>query len=139
MWIARTRGARFRLVLGTTTGSTDGISFGRGRIEPLSGSHPAALLVELAHTLGAAHAPRPPSTRHAAGFDFKVIGSRQSRTHDGSYLTSPPGDWTSYKLFFANDTGEVFLDVNARAKIAELSPKDPEYGDVVVAQLAPAL
>ena len=32
-----------------------------------------------------------------------------------------------------------YSDINAHAKIAGYSPKDPEYGDVVVAELAPAL
>jgi hypothetical protein len=74
-------------------------------------------------------------------FKYVSFGENQSRSLDGGFFTKPPGNWRPGKIFIGHgeQEGEVFLNINPVLKMGEFSIKDPDYGDVVLAQLASVL
>jgi len=51
-------------------------------------------------------------------------------------VSKPPGNWLVTKLFFGDDEGEVFLDLNPMEGAGGFSIKDVEYASVVMTELA---
>jgi hypothetical protein len=64
--------------------------------------------------------------------------SRQSGENviGGSFTSSKPGNWIAVKLFLADGEGEVYLNINPAIGQGEFTTKDPEYGEVVLRELA---
>ena len=74
-------------------------------------------------------------------FPTAILGTSLSRGTSenavaGSFTSSKPGNWIAVKLFLADGEGEVFLNINPVAGVGEFSTKDPEYGGVVLRELA---
>jgi hypothetical protein len=74
-------------------------------------------------------------------FATAILGTSLSwKTGDsviaGSFTSSKPGDWIALKLFLADGEGEVYLNINPVIGQGEFATKDPEYGEVVLRELA---
>ena len=65
-----------------------------------------------------------------------VLGRGQSARPGGGYSSSPPGPWTAAKLFLADGTGEVFLNLDEHYCAGEFSIKDEDHAKIVVTELA---
>ena len=46
----------------------------------------------------------------------------------GGFTSSPPGPWTSIKLFFGDGSAELYLNINVKDSIAEFAVKDEANG-----------
>jgi len=129
---------------GTTRQAENPVQFGKGAFLKAEHSDPSALLPELARVLGAhkkltavRHVPRLP-------FAAALLGENMSRIveKDGSssgFAPDPPGGWQVMKVFVGANDAEVFLNLNPTSGIGEFSPKDEEYGDEVLHDLARVL
>jgi len=58
------------------------------------------------------------------------------RSADGSFHEGSNGNWTSTKVFLANDRAEVYFNFNPVIHKGEFAMKDPAYGDPVLSELA---
>jgi len=69
------------------------------------------------------------------------LGQNQSQDAGGGFNDQPPGHWIPMKLFIGEgeQEGKVFLNLNPVLKQGQFSIKDPEYGDIVLAQLVRVL
>jgi len=63
-------------------------------------------------------------------------GAGASAELAGGFVSKPPGNWLVTKLFFGDDEGEVFLDLNPMEGAGGFSIKDVEYASVVMTELA---
>jgi len=52
------------------------------------------------------------------------------------FSQKPAGNWIATKAFLAGGDAEVFLNINPKLGVGEFSPKDPDYANQVVAELA---
>ena len=141
-YTSRGKTAKFRIELDRATSSKNTnlpMSFGKGRFLSEPGSDPESLLADLAEVLEAKKIPTKPSRSATLPFEYVLLGQKQSRSKDGSFSNSPGGDWTSLKLFFGDDQGEVYLNFSPVLNKAEFSIKDSDYGDFVIAELAKVL
>jgi hypothetical protein len=73
-----------------------------------------------------------------------ILGVHQSRSHrapevGGGFSSNPPGSWTATKLFLNDGEGELFLNLSPSEGLGEFSPKDEDYANVVVRELAKIL
>jgi hypothetical protein len=73
-------------------------------------------------------------------FMAAILGDNLSRGSGpdqfaGGFTSKPPGDWIATKIFVADSEGEFFLNLNSKEGIGEISMKDAEYGDIVLAEL----
>ena len=70
-----------------------------------------------------------------------TFGQHQSQATDGGFFANPPGNWTPMKIFIGegDQEGEVFLNLNPVLAKGQFSIKDPDYGDIVLRQLASVL
>ena len=117
---------------------------GKGVFLRAEHSDPSALLPELARVLGAHK--KLTTVRHVSQLPFGAafLGENMSRVveKDGSssaFATTPPGGWQAMKVFLGAKDAEVFLNLNPSAGIGEFSPKDEDYGDDVLHELARVL
>ena len=64
-----------------------------------------------------------------------------SQARGGGFNTTPPGNWTALKLFLGQgeQESELFLNINIETKKGQFSMKDPDYGDLALAELAKVL
>jgi hypothetical protein len=136
--------AKFRIELGPGHSGDDEdkafhVSFGKGRLLSEPESDASVFLVDLKKALEAKTVPNKVGRVASLPFDFVILGKNQSRTSDGGFNTEPRGDWVAMKIFLASGEGEVFLNLNTVANKAEFSIKDPDYGDIVLAELAKVL
>jgi len=139
--------ARFRIEFGAATPSDTNagkdldIKFGRGRFTPEVGSDSSVLLADLQKALQAKTQPRPAVIRASVPFTFANIGENLSQTAGGGFAAEPPGHWTTLKLFLGegDQEGEVFLNLNPKIRKGQFSIKDPDYGDLVLVELAKVL
>jgi hypothetical protein len=115
------------------------VSFGKGRFLPEPGSDASALLVDLKRALEAKAIPSKIDRVDALPFESAILGENQSRSPDGGFSSKPSGDWIAMKIFLAKGEGEVFLNLNPVANKGEFCIKDPDYGDIVLAELAKVL
>jgi hypothetical protein len=74
-------------------------------------------------------------------FTFVITGEHLSQANGGGFNTEPPGNWKAMKLFIGEGKHEaqVFFNLNPVIRKGQLSIKDPDYGDFVVADLAQIL
>jgi len=139
--------ARFRIEFGPAKASDANaaknfnIKFGEGRFSPETGSDPSVLLADLRKALQAKIQPRPAPTRTSVPFTFANIGENLSQAAGGGFNATPPGNWTATKLFLGegDQKGEVFLNINSKIRKGQFSMKDPDYGDLVLGELAKVL
>ena len=137
--------ARFRIEL-TLKEPKQGnpFTFGAGAFFHEEPSDPVVLLEEIAQALEAKQVRPGDSRTNKLSFTTAILGRNLSRGPGkdllaGSFTSDPKGDWIAVKVFVADGEGEFFLNLNSRKGQGEFSIKDPEYGDVVVRELAKVL
>jgi hypothetical protein len=114
----------------------------KGTLRRDSSSDPKEMLIALKKALEAKTLPKNVTKSNALVCDAAILGSNQSKTpvrDGGGFRSEPPGNWITLKLFFGNDEGECFLNMNTKDGIGEFSIKDSDYGDVVLRELAKVL
>ena len=139
--------ARFRIDFGaaeSVPGKAAGdpvVLSGEGTLLPEPGSDSSALLIDLQKTLRAKTPPKAPVTKTSVPFTYMKIGEHLSPGPGGGFNANPPGDWTGMKLIFGDGdrVSEIFLHINAGAKKAQFSMKEPRYGDLALTELAKVL
>jgi hypothetical protein len=146
LWLAtyKSKGhvATFRFELNDAKKRSSGpisIGFGKGRFLAEPGSDSTALIEALKKALQAKRLPAKSRKITQLPFEFAVLGQGNYRQRDLSFDSSKKGDWIALKLFFGDDEGEVFLNLNPVSGKGEFSIKDPDYGDYVVSRLAQVL
>jgi hypothetical protein len=74
-------------------------------------------------------------------FTYVNLGDNLSQAPGGGFNASPLGDWTTIKIFIGEgeQEDEVFVNFNPTIGEGQFSIKDPDYGDLVVKQLATVL
>jgi|HubBroStandDraft_4_1064222.scaffolds.fasta_scaffold164389_2 hypothetical protein len=139
---ARGTTARFRVQIaqGAMSGEIPTASM-EGKFLAVAGSDDTALLEDLEKTLDAKQSVKNVTKIPDLAFDGVVLGERQRRNPSGGYFSSPPGDWTTTKIFLpkGGDDGEVFFNFNPVLDKGEFSIKDSDYGDYVLKELAKVL
>jgi len=117
------------------------MSSGAGRLLSQSGSEATVLIADLAKALQAKQVPINVPRATTVPFEYVILGEHQSRSGDGGFGDSPPGNWTAMKIFLGkgDSEGEVFLNFNSALGKGEFSIKDSDYGDFVIAELAKVL
>jgi len=150
-WLATYQGqgktARFRIELAKAHSLDDeesrsfDIKSGQGRFVAEPGSDASALLKELRTALEARSLPGKVRRANTLPFTFVTFGQHQSQATDGGFSSNPPGNWTPMKIFIGegDQEGEVFLNLNLVLAKGQFSIKDPDYGDIVLRQLASVL
>jgi hypothetical protein len=142
-WMATYSGggktARLGIELGPTHSVDELVSSGKGHFLRQSGSDPTILLADLKKALDAKKLPSNVKKVDSLPFEFVVLGRNQSRSPNGGFSNSPPGDWIAMKLFLADGQGEVFFNLGPAEEKAEFSIKDSDYGDIVLGELAKVL
>jgi hypothetical protein len=142
---AQGKTARFRIYIGPATalGNTGGIEMttGQGRFEAQTDSDGTIFLAALKTALEAKAMPARVVKAAVLPFTFVNLGENQSQTKDGGFSEKPRGNWTTMKLFFGegDQESEVFLTLNSEIRMGQFSIKDPDYGDMVLAELAKIL
>jgi len=114
------------------------MSVGSGRFISQPNSDASALLFALKKAVEASSIPEHSKRVTDLPFDFVVLGVHESKT-DSGFSTQPPGDWLTLKLFFGNDDGEMYLELNPTTGEAEFEEKDDSYGDYLVSVLQKVL
>jgi hypothetical protein len=109
---------------------------GKGQFVAESESDPTPLLDVLQKTLQARRRPNHAEKVDVLPFEYAVLGNNQSRSPDGAFSGNPEGNWTTTKLFLANDQAEVYFNFNPVIHKAEFAIKDREYGDRLLAEFA---
>jgi len=117
------------------------IKFGEGRLMPEPESDSTVLLVDLQKALQAKRTPVPPLKKTIIPFTYANIGDHLSQAKGGGFSQNPPGNWSALKLFLGkgDQEADIFLNINAKIKKGQFSMKDPDYGDLLLAELAKAL
>jgi hypothetical protein len=140
------RTAKFRVEFGPakTVGAKDSKDFpikvGEGRfVEP--GSDARGLLFDLKKALEAKALPSKAQRLESLPFTFVNIGEHLSQAASGGFNVEPPGNWTAIKNLHRRGRAraEVFININPVIGKGQFSIKDPDYGDLVLAQLAKVL
>jgi hypothetical protein len=131
---------RIELLLKPKKGDSP-FAFSRGALVREKGADGAWFLRELAGVLEARNVPTRAVPANRLDFDVAILGVSLSRgagpdEFAGGFTSSPPGRWMALKAFVANGEGEFFLNLNPATGRGEVAIKDPEYGDVVVRELA---
>lgn len=93
-------------------------------LSAVPGSDARSFLVALRRALHATHVPKAVRRVKRLSLDVAILGYK------------PATGLIRSKLFFRNDTGETYLNLNLKTGFGEFSLKDEEYGDVVIAELA---
>ncbi|MCA8986968.1 MAG: hypothetical protein KDA78_04975 [Planctomycetaceae bacterium] len=118
------------------------IAFSTGAIIREPGSDGRQFLREVAQAIESEVAPPVSSERlERLDFDTAILGASLSRQPGnnviaGNFTSSQSGNWIAFKLFLADGEGEVFLNINPTSGMGEFATKDPEYGEVVLRELA---
>jgi len=117
------------------------IGTGQGRFLAESGSDAAALLAELKNALEAKTVPANIRKVKELAFTYVNLGDNLSQAPGGGFNARPPGDWTAIKIFIGEgeQEAEVFINFNTAIGKGQFSIKDPDYGDLVLKQLAKVL
>jgi hypothetical protein len=134
--------AHFRIELGVSHPSKDSsIKSGEGRFVAEAGSDASALLADLQKALEAKNLPKSSGRIANLPFEYANLGDNLSQASGGGFGTKPPGNWTAMKIFIGEGEheGEMFLNINSTIKKGQFSIKDPDYGDLVLAELAKVL
>lgn len=128
--------ARFKIAFDRpqeTTSTPIPLSFGKGKFLAVPESDSSALIAELKKQLEAKSVPAGVARVQSLPFEYVVLGRYQHRDANSKV------NWITMKLFFGDDEGEVYLNLNPAQGKGEFSIKDPDYGDFVVKQLAKVL
>jgi len=112
---------------------------GKGRIVAVEGSNSIFLLQQLKQSLQATKLPSKVTRKPFITFEYAEMGNRLSHEPNRALNANPPGNWSANKLFFGNDEGETFLNLNPVLKKGEFSIKDPDYGNYLMAEFAKVL
>lgn len=146
VWLAthKSKGhlAVFRVELKAATRFSGGsfpVGLGKGRFLAEHGSDSTALIQALKNALQAKKLPAKPKRAAELPFEYAVLGRGDHRKTDGSFDSHEKGPWITLKLFFGDDEGEVFFNLNPASGKGEFSIKDSDYGDYVVSRLAQVL
>ena len=147
VYTSQGRTAKFRIEFGTakTVEATDLKDFpmkvGDGRFISVPGSDASVLLLDLRKALEAKTLPPRPRRLEDLPFTFANIGENLSQAANGGFNAEPPGNWTAIKIFIGQgeQEAEFFLNINEVSKKGQFSIKDPDYGDLALAQLAKVL
>jgi hypothetical protein len=139
--------ARFRIELGPAedhpakTAQDFSVKTGEGKFVAVPDSDASLLLADLQKALQANALPKHVSRIASLRFTFAIFGDNCSRAPGGGFNRKPSGDWTAMKIFFGegDQESEVFLNLNPKTRKGEFSMKDPDYGNLVLAQLAKVL
>jgi hypothetical protein len=115
------------------------VAFTSGKFIAVPNSDASGLLVALQKTLQAKALPSNPVRFAELPFKAVILGDHVSHAPKGGFAVTPPGNWTTIKIFLANGASEVFLNLNTVLGKGEFSIKDPEYGDGVLQELAKVL
>jgi len=117
------------------------VASGAGRFIAVAGSDPSAMLEALKTALEAKALPGKVRRLPELRFTFVSFGTNQSQAPGGGFRPDPPGHWTPMKIFLGEgeQEAEVFLNIDPVGKKGQFSIKDPEYGDLALAQLAQIL
>jgi hypothetical protein len=130
------RTTKFRIEVGPASAVQDRADTlsGMGTLSAEPGSDPTAMLAALKTALHAKHVPRTVMHADSLHFTYVLLRDHQTRQPDGSFSSSPAGNWSAMKIFL--NKGEVFLNLNPPDAVAEFSMQDPNSGDAVIAELA---
>lgn len=129
------------MLLKTSKGDAP-FAFSKGAIIRERHSDGTRFLNEIASAIEAAgEVPAQADQVERLDFATAILGTSLSResgdnTIGGSFTSTKPGDWIAFKLFLADGEGEVYLNINPVADHGEFTCKDPEYGEVVLRELA---
>ena len=99
------------------------------------GYSPRTLLSALATAHGTPDTVILTSPRDSLRLDVSLLAVDAARNSEGAFGRAGTGSWIAAKLFFADDEGEVYLNLNPARNEAEFGVKDPEYGPVVLREL----
>lgn len=107
----------------------------------IAGSDATVLLADLKVALEATTQPAKVGRVDSLPFEFVTLGKNKSQATGGGFADKPPGNWIPMKIFLGEgkNEGQVFLNLNPILKMGQFSSKDPDYGDLVLAQLAKVL
>lgn len=118
------------------------MAFGEGAILREPENDGTQFLKDVGHAIDAeSDIPTQTSKLDRLEFSTAILGTSLSRESGdsviaGSFTSSKPGNWIALKLFLADGEGEVFLNIDPVGGNGEFAVKDPDYGDVVVRELA---
>jgi hypothetical protein len=143
---ARNRLAKFEIEFGSAQAvENDSRDFplktGQGRFVAETGSDATVLLSDLQKALEGKKNPGKVQRAKTLPFTCVNIGDNLSQASGGGFNGNPPGNWTAIKIFIGDgeQEGEVFLNINTAIGKGQFSIKDPDYGDLVIKQLATVL
>jgi hypothetical protein len=146
-YTAQGKTAKFRIELSQSVPLDDKesreflVESGKGRLIAEPGSDASVLLADLKKALVAKTMPIKVQRANSLSFQFVSFGKNNSQAPGGGFNAKPPGNWTPMKLFIGkgDQEGQVFLNLNPVVRKGQFSIKDPDYGDIVLAQLARVL
>ena len=146
-YVSKGKTAKFRIELGPRKPLNDkasrdfDIQQGEGKFIAEAGSDASVLLADLKKSLEAKTFPPKVKKSEQSSVCLPNLGKNQSQGSGGGFNDQPPGHWTPIKLFIGKgeQEGQVFLNLNPVLKKGQFSIKDPDYGDIVLAQLARVL
>jgi len=110
-------------------------AFGTWTLYRVPGYSPRALLAALAVAHSIPDTVTPGSPADSMRLDVAVLAVNAARSRDGAFGRAGTGTWIVAKLFFADDEGEVYLNLNPSRGEAEFSVKDKDYGPVVLREI----
>jgi len=115
----------------------DSIPFGAATwtLYAVPGYSPRTLLSALATAHETPDTVTLASPRDSLPLDVALLAVNAARNSEGAFGRAGTGSWIAAKLFFADDEGEVYLNLNPARNEAEFGVKDPEYGPVVLREL----
>lgn len=136
--------AKFKIELGPAELQPENefnIRSGEGRFIPAPESDSSVLLADLEKALQAHLRHTPAAKKTTVPFTYAILGEKLSEARNGGFSVQPAGEWTAMKLFLGagEEESELFLNVNSKRRTARFSMKDPDYGDLVLAELAKVL
>jgi hypothetical protein len=118
------------------------MAFSTGALVREKGNNGGPFLHQVAKAIGAKSFPQTSPKADRLNFSLVILATGMSRAGNGElgagFVQSPPGDWMTTKAFLpsGDEDAEVFINLNPKLRVGEFSPKDPEYGDRVIAALA---
>ena len=138
-------GATCEFEISTQNESSGGMTFGSGAIERRPSTDCRAFLDALAPALGYKEAGLPAPPRESTlTISLATLGTNLSRSRTrpeiaGAFSSTPSGDWTPMKMFVKDGDGELFLNLNVKEGVGELSVKDEDYATTVLTALSKVL
>lgn len=101
----------------------------------VSGYSPRALLRALAQAHGIADTASLASPVDSMRLDVALLAVGAARNSKGAFGRAGTGTWIAAKLFFSDDEGEVYLNLNPPRAEVEFGVKDEEYGPVILREI----